>query len=142
MKCFICNKDTEPWLLLKNDNIRTDSEGRNIGDKINLCSFMCSNKCSKYLPKNYSHLVLNKEDFCYLRPITKLPKQKFNYLSFSEIQELTDKQREQYYKDKDSKLELDPLMLELYKEFEDEDRNTYYIENIESSSDNESYDDY
>ena len=94
MKCLICSKDTEAWLLLKNDNIRTDCEGKKIGYTIQLCSFSCTNKCSEYLPKNYSHLVLNKEDFCYLRPITKISKIEFSYLTFNEIQELTDIDKE------------------------------------------------
>jgi hypothetical protein len=142
MKCFICNKETDAWLLLKNDNIRTDCEGKNIGDTIQLCSFSCTNKCSKYLPNNYSRLVLNKEDFCYLRPTTTIPKTEFSYLTFNEIQGLTDIDKEVYYKEKDSKLELDPLISELHKELEIEDENTFYLENGESSSDNEICDDY
>ena len=142
MNCFICKKDNTPWLVLKNENIYTDKNGKNIGDKIQVCSFRCSNKCDKFLPKNYSHLVLNKEDFCYLRPITKLPKKKFNRLTFDEIQNLSLKQREEYYFQKNQQLEFDPLILELHKEMEIEDQHTYEIENQNYSSESEYFDDY
>lgn len=142
MNCFICKKDNTPWLVLKNENIYTDKDGKNIGDTIQVCSFRCTNKCDQYLPKNYSHLVLNKEDFCYLRPITKLPKKEFNHLTFDEIQKLSDKEKEDYYYQKNEKLELNPEMLEFHREMETEDKYIYDIENLDYSSDGEFVDDY
>ena len=142
MNCFICKKDNTQWLVLKNDNIYTDKTGKNIGDTIQVCSFRCTNKCDEFLPKNYSHLVLNKEDFCYLRPITKLPKKKFNHLTFDEIQKLSEKQREEYYLEQNQQLELNTEMLEFRREMEIEDRHTYEIENQNYSSESEYFDDY
>lgn len=142
MNCFICKKDNTPWLVLKNDNIYTDKTGKNIGDTIQVCSFICTNKCYQFLPKNYSHLVLNKEDFCYLRPITKLPKKKFNRLTFGEIQKLSEKQREEYYLEQNQQLELNTEMLEFHREMEIEDKHTYEIENQNYSSESEYFDDY
>ena len=69
MSCIICNKPDEAWLLLKNDKLYTDVKGINIGETIQTCSYLCTRKCDNKLPTNYSSLVMNKDDFCYLRPI-------------------------------------------------------------------------
>ena len=143
MSCFICNKNDFPWLVLKNDNIHRDINGKNIGDKIQTCSYICTRKCDKFLPNNYSHLVLNKEDFCYLRPITKIPKKEFNLLSFDEINKMSEDEKEYYYLQVNNKLELNTEILEIYREIEMEDKYTYNIENYYNSSDSEyNIDDY
>jgi hypothetical protein len=142
MKCFICKQNNNPWLVLKNENINVDLDGKNIYDEIHICSYLCTKKCSEFLPKKYSHLVLNKEDFCYLKPITKIIKTKFEYLTFDEIQDLDDDQKENYYKQKDIQFELNSDMHQIHHELELEDQNTFDLENQQYSSDSELSDDY
>ena len=65
MSCFICNIKCEPWILLKNENIGTEEENKPLGKTVRTCGYSCCRKLTSVLPRNYSKLVLNKDDFCY-----------------------------------------------------------------------------
>ena len=140
MQCFSCQKNCKPWLLLKNEGFRVNEDGQNIGDTIHVCSYSCSNKINHILPKPYKHLILNQDDFCWLRPIIPSKKKEFTYLTHSEILLLTDDEKINYYNKVDEQLEFNSEKKELLTELENEDKNTYYIENY--SSDELEHDDY
>ena len=142
MSCIICKKPNEAWLLLKNDKLYMDVEGRNIGETIQMCSYLCTRQCDTKLPTNYSHLVMNKEDFCYLRPVVSKKNSQFEILTYEEIQSMTDIEKENYYQQKDKNISLDAYKDELYEELEREDMNTFSIENQEFNSSDGEYDDY
>ena len=141
MSCIICGSQDKAWLLLKNDKLYTDVEGRTIGETIQTCSYLCTRKCDSKLPGNYSQLVLNKEDFCYLKPITLKERVEFEILTYEEIYDMTDIEKDNYYTEKDKHVTLDAKKQELYEEIEKEDMNTFNIENMELTSESE-YDDY
>ena len=141
MTCIICKKKCDPWLLLKNDKLYTDVVG-NIGETIQTCSYLCTKQCNTHIEKNYSHLVLNKEDFDYLRPVQNKVKVKFEILTYEEIMILTDFQKEEYYKQEESCLDFDHEKLDLYKELEIEDMKTLRIEDEGFSSSEDILDDY
>ena len=143
MSCVICKKTCEPWLLLKNENIYMDEENKPIGQTIQTCGYSCSNKLDPMLPKGYGKLILNREDFCFWAvPVLPKKKEKFNILTYEEIQKMTDSEKENYYKQKESFIELDTSKMDLYNELEEEDMNTYYIENLENTTSESDYDDY
>ena len=142
MTCIICKTTGEPYLLLNNDQLYVNEEGQNIGKTIQTCSYLCTRQCQKHIPHNYSPYVLNKEDFCYLRPQTSKKEDKFELLTFDEIQNLTDSEKEIYYSGKEKYMGLDTQKIELYDEIEREDMNTFLIENdgmTGSESDNDDY---
>jgi len=141
MSCIICKSQNKPWLLLTNDNLYMDDKGNNIGKTIQTCSYLCTRKCDSKLPGNYSQLVLNKEDFCYLKPITLKERVEFEILTYEEIYDMTDIEKDNYYTEKDKHVTLDAKKQELYEEIEKEDMNTFNIENMELTSESE-YDDY
>tara|TARA_Y100000389_G_C17294546_1_gene429770 strand:- start:260 stop:682 length:423 start_codon:yes stop_codon:yes gene_type:complete len=140
MTCFICSKKSDAWLLLKNDKFNIDENGVTIGDTIQSCSYLCSNKLQSTLPLNYSHLVLNREDFSYLRPIVPKKKQ-FSYLTAGEIMDLSDEDREEYYNQRDDQIELDTIRSTIRMEIENEEYNTMLIEN-DYENENPLEDDY
>jgi hypothetical protein len=132
MSCFACKKQCEPWLLLINEGFRVDEDGKNIGDTIQVCSYSCCMNIQYILPKPYKHLILNQEDFCWLRPI--VPKNKeFTYLTNSEIMLLTEDEKSNYYNEADEQLEFNTEKKDILDELESEDKNTYNIENNYSS---------
>ena len=141
MSCIIC-KTKGAWLLLKNENLYVDREGNNIGETIQTCSYLCTRQCDTKLPGNYSHLVMNKEDFCYLRPVLLKKTYEFEILTYEEIQNMTDIELEKYYNEKDKHVSLDAYKDELYEELEREDMNTFRIENQEFNSSDGENDDY
>ena len=140
MTCFICNKKSEAWLLLKNDKFNIDENGESIGDTIQSCSYLCSRKLKPILPLNYSHLVLNKNDFCYLRPIVPSVKQ-FSYLTAREIMDLSDEDRVEYYNRSDDQIEFDNVGNTVRMEIENEDYNTMLIEDEYQSENEDSLED-
>jgi hypothetical protein len=85
---------------------------------------------------------MNKEDFCYLRPIVSKENSQFEILTYEEIQSMTDIEKENYYQQKDKNISLDAYKDELYEELEREDMNTFCIENQEFNSSDGEYDDY
>lgn len=143
MSCVICKKSSDPWLLLKNENIYTDEENKPIGETIQSCSYSCCRKLYTILPDKFSHLVLNKEDFNYWTvPVLPKKTKKFEILTYEEIQKMTDLEKENYYREKEYIIELDTQKMDLYKELEEEDMNTYCIETIEGTTSESDYDDY
>ena len=142
MSCVICNVKCEPWLLLKNKNIYVDENGKSIGDTIQTCGYSCSRKLDSKLPSNYGNLILNREDFCFWCVPIIPKKESFNILTFEEIQNLDEKNKLEYYNQRNKYLSNDYLISELYEELENEERMTYNIENICSESSENEYDDY
>ena len=142
MSCIICKSPNKAWLLLKNDKVYVNEEGRNIGETIQTCSYLCTRKCDGRLPANYSHLVMNKEDFSYLRPYVSTKKTKFEILTYDEIQNMNDIERDNYYRQKENHISLDARKQELYEELEREDMTTFSIENCDYTSSDSEYDDY
>jgi len=142
MSCIICNKKSKPWLLLNNYNLHVDEEGKLIGKTIQTCGYSCCKKLNENLPKNYSHLVMNKEDFCYLRPVVTSATPEFVMLTYGEIVELTDQGKEEYYKKKENHIDLDVNNQLLHDELEQEDMNTFNIENQGYTSSDNEHDDY
>lgn len=139
--CFICKQNKPYWLLLKNDKIHVDENNQNIGDTIQTCSYSCSMKCNKFLPKPYKHLILNQEDFCWLMPI--VPKRNnFKILSFDEIHKLDDNSKNEYYKKFNEIRSLDSFKYEIYNDLYNEDMNTFQIENDYSDESSDYCDDY
>jgi len=142
MSCIICKSPDKAWLLLNNDKLYMDVEGKNIGETIQTCSYLCTRKCDNKLPSNYSRLVMNKDDFCYLRPIVSKKTYEFEILTYEEIQSMTDNEKDNYYNEKDKHISLDARKQELYEELEREDMNTFSIENQVCTSSDGEYDDY
>lgn len=143
MSCVICNVKCEPWLLLENKGLRTDEEGKSIGKTIQTCGYSCCRKLDPKLPRDYGKLILNKDDFCYWAvPIQPKKKEKFEILTFEEIQGLDDISKEKYYKQRDNQLMDNSMISELYNELEMEDEMTYNIENYYSTGSESDYDDY
>ena len=69
-------------------------------------------------------------------------KEKFEILTFEEIQELDDISKEKYYKQRDNQLMDNSMISELYRDLEKEDELTYNIENYYSTGSESDYDDY
>jgi hypothetical protein len=139
-KCRCChNMCEESWMIIKNDNLILDTEGYRAPKFIHYCSYLCSVGDRQNLPKNIWHLVQNKEDFNKdPRPITLRQKKQFHYLTYVELQTMTDEEKYNYYQEKDE--QLDARKNNLYDELEREDEYTSQIEN--QSDDNYSNDDY
>jgi len=140
--CIYCKSTSPAWLLLKNDNLYVDVNKNNIGETIQTCSYLCTQRCKHNFPKNYGNLIINKEDFKYdLIPIVKREKKEFEFLTYEEIQNLDINERNEYYTKRDDYVSMDASKLELYEEIEKEEMKTFYIENEEVTSEEE-FDDY
>lgn len=143
MSCVICNVKCNPWLLIKNENIYVDEEKKPIGKTIQTCGYSCCRKLDPMLPRDYGKLILNREDFCYWAiPILPKKSKSFEILTFEEVRQLSDSEREKYYKEKENHLINDSMISELYRDLEREDEFTYNIENNESTGSESEYDDY
>ena len=142
MKCVICEKVSDPWLQLRNENLYVDVEGNPKGDTIQTCSYLCTRKCQGHLPNNYSHLVLNKEDFCYLRPVLTKSKPKFEYLTLDEIMKLTDDEKVEYYTQKEEYMSMDSEKQDIINEIEAEDYKTMMVEQDCYSENDSDYTEY
>ena len=137
--CHNCRNQCETsWMIMKNDGIIKDTEKVKAPEMIHHCSYLCYSADRGNLPKKLWHLVQNKEDFSEPRPVTLSQKKKeFQYLSFEEIQRLSEDQKETYYQDKDYHMLMNPDVGEIYNELEKEDERTYYLEEEEDNySDN------
>ena len=136
--CQHCNKICEDsWIILKNDNIILDTEDKKAPKFLHYCSYICHNRQRPNLPKSIWNLVENKNDFNLdLVPIVKKQKKEFQYLTFNEIQNLSEEDKHNYYLEKDN--QIDTYRKSIYDELEREDEYTSYLEN-----NNDSYsDDY
>ena len=136
--CQHCNKICDDsWIILKNDNIILDTEDKKAPKFLHYCSYICHNRQRPNLPKSIWNLVENKNDFNLdLVPIVKKQKKEFQYLTFNEIQNLSEEDKHNYYLEKDN--QIDTYRKSIYDELEREDEYTSYLEN-----NNDSYsDDY
>ena len=128
-KCHCCdNMCEESWMILKNDNLILDTEDYRAPKFIHYCSYLCHVGDRPNLPKTVWHLVQNKEDFNKdPRPITLSLKKECQYLTYVELQKMTDEEKYNYYQDKDQ--QLDSQKNNFYDELEREDEYTLQIEN-------------
>ena len=136
--CQHCNKICDDsWIILKNDNIILDTEDKKAPKFLHYCSYICHNRQRPNLPKSIWNLIENKNDFNLdLVPIVKKQKKEFQYLTFNEIQNLSEEDKHNYYLEKDN--QIDTYRKSIYDELEREDEYTSYLEN-----NNDSYsDDY
>ena len=87
------------------------------------------------LPKNLWDHIVNKEDYKdIIHPVIHKMEKKFEYLSFSEIQELNDIDKEKYYFEEEKQIHINPLLMEINHEMIDNDKRIYMIENTISGS--------
>ena len=127
--CIHCGSTKPGWLILKNENIYVDTNGKNIGETIQTCSYICTRRCEDKFPPKYGRLILNKHDFEYnLIPIVPKQKNKFEVLSYEEIQNMSEIERNNYYTQKENELIIDSDLVKIYDEIENEEKNTYDIE--------------
>ena len=107
---------------------------------------MCTRRCEDKFPSKYGRLILNKHDFEYnLIPIVPKQKHKFELLSYEEIQNMSEIERDNYYTQKENELIIDSNLVKIYEEIENEEKNTYDIEQVlmQNSEEEEFYsDDY
>ena len=142
MQCYHCNTEiTKPWLHLQNISVMEEDENSYV-DK-HICGYSCYKRLieSNTLPKDlWSHIV-NKSDYDGLiRPIIKQTRKNFEYLTLSEIQTMTDSDKEKYYKEKANQIEINPELAMIREELEEEEYRTSYLE--ESSESDYIEDDY
>ena len=145
MNCSCCQKNIteKSWLHLSNLP-SVNEEGKNIVINKHICSYSCYKKLydSKSIPKKFSFHVVNKEDYQDLiRPVSRTQKKSFEYLTFHEINQLSDEEKEKYYFERSEQLHINPIMYEIQDEMNYEDQKTSYLESL-SSDDEVIYDDY
>ena len=143
MQCYHCNKEiTKSWLHLQ--NISVEEEGIISDVDKHICGYSCYKRLieNNTLPKDlWSHIV-NKSDYDGLiRPIMKQTKKNFEYLTLSEIQTMTDSDKEKYYKEKGNQIEINPELAMIREELEEEEYRTSCLEESSESDYNEG-DDY
>ena len=143
MSCFHCQKTipAKSWIHLENMPSK-DEDDKEILIEKHICGYSCYKRLSESnsLPKElWSHIV-NKEDYKGLiRPVPVKMKKSFEYLTTKEIYDLNEMERENYFRDKETQMELDPNLTKIYDEMNEEDERTAYLEYV---STDESIDDY
>ena len=141
MRCIICQKDTKPWCLIENKDFILNEDGQKLGDKFQACSYSCCRKLDKKIGTQWCHSIMNREDFCWLRPI--VPRKKnFTHLTAIEVYELSEIERAEYYNQRDNHIEIDVDRANIQLELEQEDFNTMMLENETYSSEDIHSDDY
>lgn len=137
--CKVCNNVCEEsWMVLKNENIILNTEEKRAPKFIHYCSYMCHVSDRPNLPKTIWHLVQNKDDFNkHPRPITLSQKKEFQYLTYEELQKMTDEEKYNYYQEKDKQIDLHRESI--YDELEKEDEYTSYLENNDNHSLSDDY---
>ena len=143
MNCLNCKKEikNKPWLHLSKILLIDKDNKSSYTDKY-ICGYSCYKRLyeSDKLPINLSNHIVNKEDYKDLiHPIIHKIKKEFEYLSFDEIQELNDIDKEIYYSEKEKQIHINPISLEINEEIINDDKRIYMIENM---SDSYSDDDY
>ena len=84
----------------------------------------------------------NKEDYKDLiRPVPRIKREEFTYLSFDEVQNLPEEQRELYHEQRESQIHINPIFSVIHDEIIEEEERIYMIEN-DNSSENSYIDDY
>jgi len=144
MSCFHCQGiiQGEAWIHLGKLPSK-DKDDKDIFVNKYICGYSCYKRLNEndMLPRDlWSHIV-NKEDYKGLiRPVPMKMKKSFEYLTAKEIYDLSDIEREKYLEEKESQVELNPNVTEIYDEILVEDERTAYLE--EMSSGEELSDDY
>ena len=145
MNCFHCHNkiDGKSWLHLSNLPF-INEEGKNILVDKHICSYSCYKRLydSNSIPKSFSSHIVNKEDYKNLiRPIPIQIKKEFEYLTYGEINCLTEEEKLKYISEKNKQIHLNPITYEIYDEIHSEDQKTSYLESL-SSDDEVIYEDY
>lgn len=100
------------------------------------CSYSCNRKMDDILPKGYYPLIINKEDFSEPMPVirTKPKYQPFNFLTDTEINNLSNEEYTKYEENLDTEFLLNPTRSKVY--YEQLENNDYerMIENESSDS--------
>ena len=153
--CFHCQKcyGHKSWLTLQcvpvsKEHLRSHSpEDEDNEDKMkninaHICSYLCYRGSRDKFPNKIWSYIVNKEDYeGLIRPVM-MPKKKnrFEFLTHAEIQELGDTQRDDYYKEKEKFCEFNEKIAEIHDELAVEDERTRRMESeINGSSDNDDY---
>ena len=86
--------------------------------------------------------IVNKEDYeGLIRPVPRIKKKEFTYLSYDEIQNLPEEERELYHEQKESQIHINPIFSVIHDEIIEEEERVYTIEN-DNSSEHSYIDDY
>jgi len=135
---YICNecletKEGKAWISIQDK----DQIIRN-------CSYLCYKRHLDHIPKKHLHLILNIEDFSEPRPVFIKPtKQQFQFLTETEINELSNEQYHDYKDDLDEQFLLNPIQSEVYHTGLVNDKHVRELEEEEELlSDEEPRDDY
>jgi len=133
--CHCClNVCEQSWMILKNENLVEDTEEQKAPQFLHYCSYLCHVGDRPNLPSSIWHLVQNKGDFNKdPRPITLSRKKEFQFLDYEEIQELTDFEKDEYYKTKNNQMDTDKM--KFYEDQVKEDARTAQIAYGEDDSD-------
>ena len=145
MNCSHCHNkiDGKSWLHLSNISSMNEDGEHSLVDK-HICSYSCYKRLydSNSIPTNFSSHIVNKEDYKNLiRPIPIQIKKEFEYLTYEEINCLTEEEKLKYISEKNKQIHLNPITYEIYDEIHFEDQKTSYLESL-SSEDEVIYEDY
>ena len=133
MNCCECGKGItdKPWIIYKNDD----------GTLKNLCSYLCNRRCegiSQYNRKN----IKNPEDFDEYRLFPILPKKEvMKLLPLGEIYRMNEAQKEKYENHLQEMFDQNEENERLYSEHMEIEM-SYYNEELVSTDDDESQDEY
>ena len=109
------------------------------------CSYLCYKRNLDHIPKKHFHLILNPEDFNEPRPVFIKPTKKtFNFLTETEINELSNEQYRTYKDELEEQFLLNPVKSEVYHKGLQDDKHAKKLEDAynDSSSDGDEHDDY
>ena len=145
MNCLNCKKEikNKPWLHLSKILLIDKDNKSSYTDKY-ICGYSCYKRLyeSDKLPINLSNHIVNKEDYKDLiRPIPIQKQKEFEYLTYEEINQLSEEEKLKYFNEKNEQIHLNSITYEIYDEMNFEDKKTYYLESL-SSDDEVIYDDY
>ena len=134
--CHNCQKmiHGKPWISLDNPSQSEDQTS------IHYCGFICHKSHASLYPTRTWDEILNKEDFNQPRPILeKTEKPMFNYLSYEELQELSEDQIDLYYDLVGAQSYLNNFRYEVIQEIEAEDKRVREIEEGYDYSSDDTY---
>ena len=129
-----CVKEGKPWITIDFP-----------GNLYHSCSYSCNRKMDDILPKGYYNLIVNKEDFNEPMPVirTKPKYEPFNFLTDTEINNMSTEEYAKYEENIDEQFLLNPIGSKVYYEQLENEEHEKMIENESSDSSEEvGYDDY
>ena len=129
-----CVKEGKPWITINFP-----------GNLYHACSYSCNRKMDNVLPKGYYDLIVNKEDFNEPMPVirTKPKYEPFNFLTDTEINNMSSEEYSKYKENIDEQFLLNPIRSKVYYEQLENEEHERIIENESSDSSEEvGYDDY